>query len=130
MFIDKKDGKLKMCIDYCALNNITIKNNYPLPHIDDHMDCFNGEKYFSQIDLKLGYYQIGIVNEDVEKTTMKTKYGFYEFLVMPFGLCNTLSMFTTFMNFIFHEKLNKFVIIYIADILVYSKIVEDHVEHF
>ncbi len=109
-----------MSIDYCALNKITIKNNYPLPHIDDLMDCFNGAKYFNQIDLKLGYYQICIVDEDVENTTMKTKYGSYEFLVMPFGLCNTPLMFTAFMNFIFHEKLNKFVIIYIDDILVYS----------
>jgi hypothetical protein len=95
------------------------------------MDCFNGAKYCNGIDLKLGYYQICIM----EKIAMKTKYGSYEFglykfLMMPFGLSNTASMFTIFMNFMFHEKLNKFVIIYIDDILVYSKKVEEHAKHF
>jgi hypothetical protein len=104
LFVDKKD-KLRMCINYCALNKITIKNNYPLLHIDDLLDWFNGVQYFNQIDLKLGYYQIRFVEEDVEKTIMKTKYGLHEFLVMPFNLCNALSTFTTFMNSIFHEKL-------------------------
>jgi hypothetical protein len=112
LFIDKKDGKLKICNDYCALNKITIKNNYLLPHINDILDQLNEAKYFSQIDFKLGYYQILITNEDVEKIAMRTKYGFYEFLVMSSRLCNVPSMFTTFMNSIFHEKLNKFVIIY------------------
>jgi len=77
-----------MCINYYALNKIMIKINYPLPCIDDLLDRLNGAKYFSLIDFKLGYYQIHIMNEDVEKTTMRTKYGSYEFLVMPFGLCN------------------------------------------
>jgi hypothetical protein len=87
LFVDKKDGKLRMCIDYLALNRITIKNNHFILHIDDLLDRLNGAKYFNQIDLKSGYYQINIVNEDVEKMTMKTKYGSYEFLVMSFKLC-------------------------------------------
>jgi hypothetical protein len=111
------------------LDKITIKNNYPIPHIDDLLDWFNGANYFSWTNIKLGYYHIRITYEDVEKIVMRTKYGSYKFLVMPFRLCNALSTFTTFMNFIFHKKLDKFVIIYIDDILVYSKSTKEHVEH-
>jgi hypothetical protein len=113
-----------MCINYCALNKITIKNNYLLPCIDELLNRFNGAQYFNQIDFKLNYYQIHFVKEDIENMTMRTKYGSYEFLVMPFGLCNALSTFTTF-----HEKLDEFVIIYIDDILLYSKTTEEHVKH-
>jgi len=127
LFVDKKDEKLQMCIDYHALNKITTKNNYPLPQIYNLFDHLNGDSYFSQIDAKSGYYQICVEDVDVEKTTMRTKYGFYEFLVMSFGLCITSSTFTTLMNSIFH--LDKFVIIYIDDILLYSKFVEEHVTH-
>jgi hypothetical protein len=102
--VDKKDDKLRMCIDCHALNKIMIKNNYLMPHIDDMLDQFNGAKYFSKIDLKLGYYQICIIDEDVEKTTMRTRYGSCEFFMMSFGLCNASSTFTTLMNSIFHEK--------------------------
>jgi len=129
LFMDKKDGKLHMYIDYHTLNKITIKSNYPLPQINNPFDRPNGAFYFSRIDLKLSYYQIHMQDVDVEKTTMKTRYGSYKFLVMPFGLCNTLSTFTTFMNLIFHNKLDKFVIIYIDNILVYSKSIEEHVTH-
>jgi hypothetical protein len=109
-----------MCIDFHALNKImTIKNNYPLPRIDDLFDCLNEACYFSWMDLKLGYYQICIVYADVEKMVMKTRYEFYEFLVMLFGLCNSPS--TTFMNFIFH-KLDELIIIYFDDILVYFEL--------
>jgi hypothetical protein len=101
LFIDKKDDKLKMCIDYHALNKITIKNNYLMPCIDNVLNQFNGVKYFNQIDFKSKYYQIHIANEDVEKTTIRIKYGSYEFLVMPFKWCNIASMFITFMNSIF-----------------------------
>jgi hypothetical protein len=83
--VDKKNDKLRMCIDYRALNKMTIKNNHPLPRIDDFFNRFAGAKYFSRIDLKSGYYQIRIVNEDVERTACRTRYGFYEFLVMPLG---------------------------------------------
>ncbi len=128
--MDKKDNKLRMCINYCALNKIIIKNNYHLPRIDDLLDQLNGAKYFIWIDLKSGYYHIYIMDEDVEKMAMMTKYGSYEFLVMPFGLCNAPSKFMTLMNFIFHEMLDEFVIIiYIDDILVYSKIAKEHAEH-
>jgi hypothetical protein len=90
LFVDKKDGKLRMCIDYLALNKISIKNNYFMPCIDDLLDQLNGVKYFNQIDLKSGYYLIHIMDEDVEKMEMKTKYGSYEFLAMSFRLCNVL----------------------------------------
>jgi hypothetical protein len=129
LFIDKKDGKLHMCIDYHALNKITIKSNYPLPRINNLFDRLNGASYFNDIDLKLSYYQIHMQDADIEKTAMRTRYGSYEFLVMPFGLCNALSTLTTLMNLIFHNKLDKFVIIYIDDIFVYSKSTEEHVTH-
>jgi len=124
LFVDKNDEKLRMCIDYHALNKITIKNNYPLPQIHNFVDHLNGASYFNQIDLKSGYYQICVKDVDVEKTTMRKKYDSYEFLVMSFRLCITPSTFTTLMNSIFHENLNEFVINYIDDILVYSKFVE------
>ena len=129
LFVDKKDGKLRMCIDYRALNKVTIKNNYPLPRIDDLFDRLAGAKYFSRIDLKSGYYQIRIADGDIEKTACRTRYGSYEFLVMPFGLCNAPSTFTTLMNTIFREEMDDFVIVYIDDILVYSKTAEEHARH-
>jgi len=121
LFVDKKIGKLRMCIYYHAFNKITIKNNYFLPHINDLLHQLNKAEYFSWIDLKSKYYQIHIIDEDVENIVMRTKYGLYEFQMMPFGLCNAPLMFTTLMNSIFHEKLDKFMIIYIDDIFVYSR---------
>ncbi len=129
LFVDKKDGKLCMCINYHALSKITIKNNYPFFQVDDLFNCLNGDSYFSWIDLKSSYYQIRVEKADVEKMTKKTRYNFYEFLVMPFGMCNTPSTFTTLMNSIFHEKLDQFVIIYIDDILVYCKFTEEYMTH-
>ena len=126
LFVDKKDGKLRLCVDYRALNKVTVKNSYPLPRIDDLFDRLAGAKYFSRIDLRSRYHQIWIAQGDEEKTACRTRYGSFEFLVMPFGLCNAPATFTTLMNNIFHEYLDDFVIIYIDDILVYSKTVEEH----
>jgi hypothetical protein len=127
--MDKRDGKLHMCIDYCTLNKITIESNYHLPQISNFFTRLNGAFYFSHIDLKLGYYQIHVEDANVEETPMKTRYNSYEFLVMSFGLCNAPSIFTTLMNSIYHEKLDELVIIYIDDILVYSKSAEEHATH-
>ena len=125
LFVDKKDGKLRLCVDYRALNKVTVKNSYPLPRIDDLFDRLAGAKYFSRIDFRLGYDQIRIAQGDEEKTTCRTRYGSFEFLVMPFGLCNAPATFMTLMNNIFHEYLDDFVVIYINDILVYLKMAED-----
>jgi hypothetical protein len=129
LLMDKKDKKLRMYIDYCALNKIIVKNNYLLPQIDDLFYCLNEVSYFSCMDLKSCYYQICVEDMDVEKTTMRTRYGYYEFLVMSFGLCNASSNFSTLMNLIFHEKLDEFMIIYIDDILVYSKSAKEYMTH-
>jgi hypothetical protein len=129
LFVPKKDGTLKMCVDYRALNKVTVKNRYPLPRIDDLFDRLLGAKVFSSIDLRSGYYQIGIAQGDEEKTACRTRYGSYEFLVMPFGLANAPATFCTLMNDIFREWLDDFVVVYIDDILVYSNSMEEHVEH-
>ena len=118
-----------MCIIYKALNKETIQNKCPLPRIDDLFDRLAGAKYFSRIDLKSGYYQIRIANEDVENTACRTRYGSYEFLVMSFGLCNAPLTFTTLLNTIFREEMDDFVIVYIDDILVYSKTAEEHARY-
>ncbi|GBG61966.1 hypothetical protein CBR_g26129 [Chara braunii] len=118
-----------MCIDYRGLNAITVKNREPLPRIDDLLDRVQGCRYFSKIDLKSGYHQIAIRHEDQHKTTFQTRYGLYEFVVMPFGLCNAPGTFQHAMNRIFHDYLDKFVIVYLHDILIFSKTVEEHVAH-
>ncbi|GBG72363.1 hypothetical protein CBR_g11941 [Chara braunii] len=125
----KKEGTLRMCIDYRGLNAITVKNREPLPRIDDLLDRVQGCWYFSKIDLKSGYHQIAIRHEDQHKTAFRTRYGLYEFVVMPFGLCNAPGTFQHAMNRIFHDYLDKFVIVYLDDILIFSKTVEEHVAH-
>jgi len=129
LFVHKKDGTLRMCVDYRALNKATVKNRYPLPRIDDLFDRLSGAKVFSRIDLCSGYYQIRIAEGDKEKTTCRTRYGSYEFLVMPFGLTNAPATFCTLMNDIFREWLDDFVVVYIDDILIYSNSLEEHAEH-
>ncbi len=129
LFVHKKDGTLRMCVNYRAFNKVTVKNRYPLPHIDDHFDRLSRAKVFSRIDLRSRYYQIRVVEGDEEKTTYRTRYGSYEFLVIPFGLTNAPATFCTFMNDIFQEWLNDFVVVYIDDILIYSGSLEEHVEH-
>ncbi|GBG68839.1 hypothetical protein CBR_g3533 [Chara braunii] len=125
----KKEGNLRMCIDYRGLNAITVKNREPLPRIDDLLDRVQGCRYFSKIDLKSGYHQIAIRPEDQHKTAFQTRYDLYEFVVMPFGLCNAPGTFQHAMNRIFHDYLDKFVIVYLDDILIFSKTVEEHVAH-
>jgi hypothetical protein len=129
LFVHKKDGTLRMCVDYRALNKATVKNRYPLPCIDDLFDRISRAKVFNKIDLRSGYYQIRIKEGDKEKTTCRTRYGSYEFMVMPFGLTNALATFCTLMNDIFREWLDDFVVVYIDDILIYSGSLEEHAEH-
>ncbi|KAL5542066.1 hypothetical protein UlMin_009776 [Ulmus minor] len=129
LFVKKKDGTLRMCIDYRELNKLTIKNKYPLPRIDDLFDQLKGAANFSKIDLRSGYHQLRIKDNDVPKTTFQTRYGHYEFLVMPFGLTNAPAAFMDLMNRVFAQYLDKFIIVFIDDILVYSKTLEEHEEH-
>ncbi|GBG83189.1 hypothetical protein CBR_g36805 [Chara braunii] len=129
LFVPKKEGELRMCIDYRGLNAITVKNVEPLPRIDDLLDRVQGCKYFSKIDLKSGYHQIEVHPDDQCKTAFRTRYGHYEFIVMPFGLTNAPATFQRCMNDLFRPWLDRFVVVYLDDILVFSRTLEEHQGH-
>ena len=129
LFVKKKDRSMRLCIDYRELNKVTIRNQYPLPRIDDLFDQLQGAKVFSKIDLRSGYHQLRVHDEDVPKTAFRTRYGHFEFLAMPFGLTNSPAAFMDLMNRIFRPSLDQFVIMFIDHILIYLGSGEEHAEH-
>jgi len=129
LLVKKKDSSSRLCVDYRQLNKLTIKNKYPLPRIDDLLDQLRGAAVFSKIDLRSGYHQILVRSEDVQKTAFRSRYGHYEYVVMPFGVTNALAIFMDYMNRIFRPYLDQFVVVFIDDIPIYSESREEHAEH-
>nr|GEW78318.1 putative reverse transcriptase domain-containing protein [Tanacetum cinerariifolium] len=129
LFVKKKDGSFRMWIDYRELNKLTVKNRYPLPRIDNLFDQLHGSSVYSKIDLRLGYHQLRVRDEDIPKTAFKTRYGNYKFQVMPFGLTNAPAVFMDLMNHVCKPYLDKFVIVFTDDILIYSRNKEEHANH-
>jgi hypothetical protein len=129
IFVPKKDGTQRLCVDYHALNEVTIKNKYPLPRIDDLLDQLYGACVFYKIDLRLGWQQLKIRECDIPKIAFVSRYGLYEYTVMSFELTNSPAYFMYLMNKVFMEYLDKFVVVFIDDILVYSRSEEEHEEH-
>jgi hypothetical protein len=129
LFVKKKDQSLRLCVDYWHLNVVTIKKKYLLPRIDILFDQLADTRVFSKIDLRSGYHQIKILSEDVPKTAFSTRYGLYEYLVMSFGLTNAPAYFIYLMNFVFMSELDKFIMVFIDDILIYSKSEEENAQH-
>ena len=129
LFVKKKDDTLRLCIDYRQLNKVTIKNKYPLPMINDLFDQLGGVSIFSKIDLRSGYHQVQIKGEDILKIAFRTRYGHYEFVVVPFVLTNAPATFMCLMNNVLSKFLDKFVLVFIDNILIYSKNRKEHEEH-
>nr|GFC08131.1 putative reverse transcriptase domain-containing protein [Tanacetum cinerariifolium] len=129
LFVKKKDGSFRMCIDYRQLNKLTVKNHYPLPRIDDLFNQLQGSSVYSKIDLQSGYHQLRVREEDVPKTAFRTRYGHYEFQVMRFGITNEPVVFMDLMNRVCKPYLDKFMIVFIDVILIYSKNKKEHEEH-
>ena len=129
VMVKKKDGTLRMCIDFRALRKKTIKNRYPIPRIYELMDELHESIFFSNIDLRFGYHQIWMREQDIPKTAFRCHYGHFEFVSMPFGLKNEPDTFRSCMNNIFHKKIRKFVLVFFDDILIYSKTWKEHLHH-
>ncbi|TYK11701.1 ty3-gypsy retrotransposon protein [Cucumis melo var. makuwa] len=129
LFVKKKDGSMRLCIDYRELNKVTVKNRYSLPRIDDLFDQLQGATVFSKIELRSGYHQLRITDSDIPKNAFHSRYGHYEFIVMSFGLTNAPAVFMDLMNRVFKDFLDMFVIVFIDDILIYSKTEAEHEEH-
>jgi hypothetical protein len=129
LFVKNKDETLRLCIEFRQLNKVTVKNKYPLPRIDDLFNRLKDAKIFLKIDLRSRYHQVRIKDEDINKTTFRTRYGHYEFTMVPFGLSNAPAIFMSLMNGVFRDYLDKFVIVFLDDILVYSRTEEEHKKH-
>ncbi|GBG79844.1 hypothetical protein CBR_g30109 [Chara braunii] len=129
LFARKADGTLRLCIDYRGLNRYTVKNSYPMPRADELFDRLEDNRFFTKINLRSGYHQIRVATEDQPKTAFRSRFGHYEFTVMPFGLTNAPATFQTTMNNIFRDILEEYILVYLDDILVYSRTLEDHIRH-
>ena len=129
LFAKKKDKTLRLCIKYQQLNRVTIKNRYHLPRINDLFDQLRGARVYSKIDLCTGYHQLRVRETDIPKTAFRTRYGHFEFIVMPFGLTNALAAFLDLMHKVFQPYLDRFVVVFIDNILIYSKSKEENEGH-